>query len=321
MPKVSVVMPVYNRASHVGYAIQSILDQTVDDWELLLINDASTDGTHEVIQGYAHHDPRIRVINLDTNQGVARARNAGQELACGEYIAVLDSDDVAHPTRLAKQVEYLNHHHQVVLVGSGTQYVGSQTHVHYPPATNHAAQIQLLKGNCYVHSSLMLRHDTLKKHAICYYSDYDTAEDYRLITQMAQVGQLAMVPDILVTYLTHDNQLSVSHSEIQSAHGHRTRLAYWHAAFPTLSIDFEPLMALFLPCPSPISMKVATQNIRLCVMSNAVSGRFDGRLFWDLSVEMMRTVVNQNGCVWHPLSWWRWQVAPYAAYKQWHLGL
>jgi len=321
MPKVSVVMPVHNREMHVGDAIQSILDQTFHDWELLLINDASTDATKEIIQGYASQDTRIKVVNLDQNIGVSGARNIGHELAKGTYIAVLDSDDLAHPNRLARQVDYLEQHKQVVLVSSDTQYIGYHTHLHSPPPTNQSAQVTLLKGNCYVHSSLMLRHDTLKKHAISYQSGYDTAEDYRLITQMANVGKLARIPEILVTYLTHNNQLSVSHADIQSNHAHRIRLAYWQAAFPNLSIDLEALTNLFIPQTNRLSIKIATDQVRLCVQTNALSGRFDGRLFWDLAVEMMRTVINQNGCVYHPLAWWGWQVNPYPFYKKWHSRL
>ena len=94
-PKVTVFIPVYNRAKYIGSAIESILGQTFSDFEILLIDDGSTDRSVEIMESYT--DPRIRVLQNDTNLGIPRTRNKGLQGARGEYIAMLDSDDRAYP--------------------------------------------------------------------------------------------------------------------------------------------------------------------------------------------------------------------------------
>ena len=103
-PLVSVVMPVYNREMYVGAAIESILGQTFTDFELIIVDDGSTDQSVAIIQGY--RDPRIRLIRFSQNKGVSAARNVGNHEARGEFIAVMDSDDIALPKRLEKQLAF-----------------------------------------------------------------------------------------------------------------------------------------------------------------------------------------------------------------------
>ena len=109
MPLVSVVMATYNRANVIGRAIDSILNQTYDNFELIIVNDGCTDSTYEVLEKYAAKDKRI-VLLKQNNQGLAAARNAGVDKAQGKYIALMDDDDVSVPNRLAKQVTFLEKH-------------------------------------------------------------------------------------------------------------------------------------------------------------------------------------------------------------------
>jgi glycosyltransferase involved in cell wall biosynthesis len=116
---VSVVMATYNGERFIGAAIDSILAQTHSNFELIVVDDASTDATSGILAAFT--DPRLRVIHSPANNGVARARNRGFDCARGDYIALLDHDDLSHPTRLARQVEYLETHPGIVLVGTLTQ--------------------------------------------------------------------------------------------------------------------------------------------------------------------------------------------------------
>src|SRR5262249_35270201 len=116
LPKVTVVIPVYNREKYVRDAIDSILVQTFPDFELLVIDDGSTDRSREVVQSY--HDPRIHLVCNGTNLGVPKTRNLGIQLARGEYLAFLDSDDWAYPERLGKQVAFLDSHPDYAAVGA-----------------------------------------------------------------------------------------------------------------------------------------------------------------------------------------------------------
>src|SRR5262245_27160007 len=121
LPKVSVVMPVYNREKYVGKAIESVLTQTFTNFELLVIDDGSTDRSRAIVQSYV--DARIRLFCNDANEGIPKTRNKAIALARGEYIAFVDSDDWVYPERLAKQVAFLDRHGDYVAVGTWTDWM------------------------------------------------------------------------------------------------------------------------------------------------------------------------------------------------------
>ena len=115
-PKVTVILPTYNRAAYLTQAIDSIRAQTLKDWELIIVDDASSDKTPEVVRDFVQQDPRIRYYRHNSNQGVATVRNTGLKHARGTYIAFQDDDDLSHPERLHRQVDYLDAHPHVVLL-------------------------------------------------------------------------------------------------------------------------------------------------------------------------------------------------------------
>ena len=115
MPKVSVVIPLYNRRDYIADCIQSVLEQDFADFEIVVVDDGSTDGSDEVIAGLK--DSRIRYYRNETNRGISYTRNRLNTLASGSYIAILDSDDLAEPGRLTKQVNFLDLNPEVSLLG------------------------------------------------------------------------------------------------------------------------------------------------------------------------------------------------------------
>src|SRR5262249_23770783 len=119
-PKVTAVIPVYNREKYVRDAIDSILAQTFTDFELLVIDDGSTDKSRDVVCSY--RDPRVRLVCNETNEGIPKTRNKGIHLARGEYLAFLDSDDWACPERFAKQVEFLDRHPEYAVVSAWIEW-------------------------------------------------------------------------------------------------------------------------------------------------------------------------------------------------------
>ena len=120
MPEISVIMPVYNtRTRHLQPAVASILKQTFADFELLIIDDCSTEDISGLIKDFA--DPRIRVVKTEKNGGAGQARNLGLSLAQGKYIALMDSDDIARPHRLQTEYDYLEQHPQIDILGSYMQ--------------------------------------------------------------------------------------------------------------------------------------------------------------------------------------------------------
>jgi glycosyltransferase involved in cell wall biosynthesis len=120
-PKVTVFVPFYNRADYLGSTIESVLAQSFGDFELLLVDDGSTDGSREVIAGFG--DRRIRVESNEQNLGIPRTRNRGLEFARGEYLALLDSDDIAHPKRLERQVQFLDRHTDYAEIGTWCGFI------------------------------------------------------------------------------------------------------------------------------------------------------------------------------------------------------
>ncbi len=208
-PQVSVVLPVYNGAAYVGRAIASILVQTFTDFELIAIDDGSTDATPQILDRIA--DPRLRVVHQD-NRGLSATLNRGLELARGRYVARQDHDDLSRPERLASQVAFLDAHPACGLVGTRAEiWVGDvmTSRVHDHPLTDAALRFELLFDNPFVHSSVMLRKTVLE--TVGGYST-DPArrspEDYELWSRIARHAELANLPERLLVYREVQSSLS-----------------------------------------------------------------------------------------------------------------
>ena len=214
-PLVSVVLPVYNGAERVGEAIDSILRQTFRDFELIAIDDGSTeDDTASVLDTLARTsgDDRLRVVHLEQNRGLARVLNHGISLARGRYIARQDHDDVSRPRRLEAQVDYLEANPRCGLLGTRAEiWIGDeptgQNHDH--PSDNATLQFELLTGNPFVHSSVMIRNAALD--AVGVYTTDDARqppEDYELWSRVARQFDIANLPERLVVYREMPQSLS-----------------------------------------------------------------------------------------------------------------
>lgn len=208
-PKVSVLLPAYNAAEHLGKAITSILGQTFTDFELIIINDGSTDGTQELVKNFS--DPRIQVIHQE-NLGLPKALNAGIKASRGTYIARQDADDISLSERLEKQVDFLDAHPSYGLVGSWSQIMtpgGMTSRQHLHPISNGQLQVRLLTNNQFVHSSVMMRASCLNITGL--YSEnpeHFPPEDYDLWLKFAQHFQVANLPEVLIQYLEVPTSIS-----------------------------------------------------------------------------------------------------------------
>ncbi|WP_439493740.1 glycosyltransferase family 2 protein [Bosea sp. (in: a-proteobacteria)] len=206
-PLVSVIMSVYNGAELAPGAIASILDQTFGDFELIAIDNGSfKDDTRDVLNRIAGEtcDPRLRIVTLDKNIGLAGALNHGIGLARGRYIARQDHDDLSQPTRLEKQVAFLEANPDVGLLGTRAEiWVGNEptARAHDHPVENAALQIDMLTNNPFVHTSIMMRKSVLDQVG-AYTTDPERQppEDYELWSRIARVSQLANLPERLVVY-------------------------------------------------------------------------------------------------------------------------
>jgi glycosyltransferase involved in cell wall biosynthesis len=187
MPSVSVVTCAYNAAEFIAPAIQSILDQTLTDIELLIVDDASTDTTRDIIRSFK--DSRIRVFYHEKNRGSGAARNTALREAKGEYIALMDADDVSLPTRLAAQKRYLDKHKSVGVLGIQSIVLRDGVlRSRYRPHRVKDLSVSLLLQMCFTNPTLMIRHDVIQQHGIYYQEDfkYGEAEDFDWVSKLIE---------------------------------------------------------------------------------------------------------------------------------------
>ena len=207
-PRVSVVIPVYNRERYVREAIESILAQTFRDFELVLIDDGSTDRSLEVMSAYA--DPRIRVVSNARNLGIPQTRNRGLELATGDYLAWLDSDDHACPDRLEREVAFLDANPGIALVGSWTGAMDADSRplkkVKTLPTSPGEVWAQLLFRCCILQYSVMARTDVLRQYGFC--EDFPVSQDFDLFVRLGERHKMANIPRVLARRRLHGGRVT-----------------------------------------------------------------------------------------------------------------
>lgn len=200
-PRVSVFMPVYNGQRYLQEAIESVLQQTYPHFEFLILNDGSIDASQAMIRSYT--DVRIRYIENPTPSGLMHVRNQGLKAAKSEYIATIDCDDVWHPQRLEKQVEFMDTYPTFAFVGSRTAFIDEKGAIkgiawRYRLSPQEIPPF-LLFGNYFIHSSILMRRAMIPEGGY----QATTAEDYELWVRMSQLGYIWSLPDVLVKYRVH----------------------------------------------------------------------------------------------------------------------
>lgn len=205
-PAISVLMTVYNSRTYVAEAAESILAQTFRDFELLIIDDGSTDDSLSILKSLADKDSRIRLVSRP-NTGLARALNEAIDLAKGEFLARMDADDIAMPDRFEKQIAYLRSHPNCVAVGSRAMNIDPYGMTLLPrdvKLTHEEIDAELMqgKGGAMIHPSVMMRRDAVIA-AGKYRHEYNTLEDLDLFLRLAERGELANLADTLLNYRQH----------------------------------------------------------------------------------------------------------------------
>lgn len=198
MPKVSVVLPVYNVAAHIQQTIESLLRQTFTDFELLVLDDCSTDDTVARVEAIA--DPRLRLIRNPHNLGRAGTDNAAIEYVQGEYVAKMDGDDICYPERLAKQVAFLDQHPEVNVVGSFMQNFGGDTYLNRYPAAPADARVLTLFTLPTGNPPMMLRASLFKEQGLRYDAKLRQTEDYDFCARYIRQLTITTIQEPLVQY-------------------------------------------------------------------------------------------------------------------------
>ncbi len=205
-PEITVLMPVYNSRQYVGEAIESILMQTYRDFEFLIINDGSGDDSESIILSYK--DPRIRYLKNDRNIGLPDTLNIGINSARGTYIARMDADDISLPDRLEKQVCFMNAHPEVGVCGTAYRYFGDSTTVQTLPSDYRQAFSHLSFTSALGHPTCMMRKDLLDEHHLRYENQYEYAADYALWLKISRLARITSLPEVLLLYRWHNDNMS-----------------------------------------------------------------------------------------------------------------
>ena len=219
LPLVSIVLPVFNGEKYLKESLDSVFAQTYKNWELIIINDGSTDGTEKIIQTY--HDKRIKYLPNDGNKGIIFSLNRGLQESNGHFIARLDADDVALPLRLEKQVEFLMENSDYVICGSYFQTVDSKDKLLKKvrfPSNDRDARSFLLLHNCFCHSTILMRAEIVKE--LKYDEYFEICEDYDLWVRISRSGKILNLPIFTTLYRVHGNNISTTKHDVMFAHVH-----------------------------------------------------------------------------------------------------
>lgn len=218
-PKITVVMPVYNGEKYLDTAIKSILNQKFTNFEFVIVDDASTDNSVEIINSY--QDQRIKLIKNNVNLGIPTTRNKCLQESSGEYVAVLDCDDYAYPSRLAEQLEFMENNPDFGMVGSWVELIDENDdltgEVWNEDEPSQKIPCRLLFHNYFAHSAVLLRRsalDTVKINGEVYRKDYPNAQDYDLWVRISKKFKVWNIPKVLIKYRVHSHCISLKSANL-----------------------------------------------------------------------------------------------------------
>lgn len=221
-PRLTVLMSVYNGERYLREAIESILGQTFTDFELLIIDDGSTDDSVAVILGF--RDPRIRLVRNDANLGLVASLNRGLEFARGAYLARMDADDISMPERLKRQVVFMDANPEVDICGSWLEaFDGRVKEIWSPPLGDEEIKANLIFESVIYHPTVIMRQTVLSDLAVRYDEDYPYAQDYDLWGRLSRSCRFANIGEVLLRYRIHEQSIGKCKSDIQGMLAGRVR--------------------------------------------------------------------------------------------------
>ena len=213
-------MPVYNAASFLNEAIESILNQTFSKFEFLIINDGSTDNSEDIILTY--NDPRIKYVKNESNIKLIATLNKGIDIAKGKYIARMDADDISMPNRIKKQYDYLEKNIEIAAVSTWFSTFSSNNEATSCYALKHEEiKFKQLYNIQICHGASMIRKSTLEKHNLKFDDSYVHAEDYDFFTRLSNISKLANIDYFGYKVRDHENEISKLYSNIQTENSTR----------------------------------------------------------------------------------------------------
>ncbi len=207
VPRISVILPVYNGEKYLSESIHSLFAQTFTDFEVVVIDDGSEDDTQGILSRFS--DARLRIIRLSQHQGLVSALNTGIRESASQFIARMDADDISMPRRFERQLAFLHSHPEIAICGTWARTFGRRRRLHRVPVKPEDVHARLFFGGAMDHSSLMMRRAFLQKHSLTYTDNFPYAEDFDLLSRAAEFTKLANLGEFLLLYREHQRQVSV----------------------------------------------------------------------------------------------------------------
>ncbi|SCA63546.1 Uncharacterized glycosyltransferase HI_1578 [Chlamydiales bacterium SCGC AG-110-M15] len=253
-PLISVIFCVYNAESTLEDSLDSLLKQTYTNFEIIALNDGSTDQSESILNAYSKKDPRIKVLHQD-NCGLTISLNRAIKKAQGKYLARQDADDISLPTRLEKQVAFLENNPDHFLIGShfldldaSNDSLKEPSFLHFPYSDTNV-RLTLPMSNCFCHSSVLFRNDYTLVQSF-YDESFTYAQDYEFWIRIAKHYKLANLKDSLVYRRVHPDAISTKKQKAQRYHAVRAKLRSFHLKpkpLPFLKTLCKDLAVISLP--------------------------------------------------------------------------
>jgi glycosyltransferase involved in cell wall biosynthesis len=243
-PAISVVLPAYNSGKYLSEAIESILNQTFTDFELIIVDDCSTDGTWDVIKHYSENDKRIVPLRNQINSREAKTLNRGILAARGKYIVRMDHDDWSYPYRLQKQYDFMERHPEVGICG-GTMEVCDKDlkikNLRSYPLSDEAIRKVIFRYSPFCHPAIIMRREVLNKSGLYDHAFYPP-DDYDLYFRIGRYSQFANLPETLLKYRVLDKSITNSSTKrleiltiaIRKKYAREYRMSLFDRAYTTL---------------------------------------------------------------------------------------
>lgn len=251
-PLVSILMPCYNAEKYVEESMNSILRQTYTNVEIIAINDCSTDRTKEILQVLAKGDSRITLVNNEKNLKLIETLNKGVSLCKGDYIARMDADDIALPTRIEKEVDFLERHKDHDIVSTLFYAFRSENpgkrDLHHSPLIDDELRAYMLFKSGICHPAVMIRKRVFTELGLKFESEYLHVEDYALWSEAIYKTKIANINEPLLLYRVHQSQVSSLNEDLQTENKKKVfKIHCRHLGLP-IDDDFLDIYASVAEC-------------------------------------------------------------------------
>ena len=205
---ISVVMPVFNSAEFLKESVESILNQTFKDFELICVYDKSKDDSLSILEAYAQNDSRVKIIVNEEKKGLPYALNLGLKAAKGKYIARMDADDIALPKRFEIQYKFLEKHNDIGGCGTFIKKIGNTRRRVFLPIKSDDIKVRLMFNCCIMHPTAMFRASLIQKYNLFYNEDYKVCEDFEFWIRFLSVAEFVNIPRVLLLYRVNNESIS-----------------------------------------------------------------------------------------------------------------